>query len=157
MRSLLRFIRTRRRTFAIGLALVVGFVSAALYFGSSRLTVEAYDRLRLGMTLAEVEAALGVTSGQNEPPPDRGFVVREQEETWTFDPSAHTVRQTGPGAGQALSKDTGEVVVEARAWADGDHMISVYLRDGRVVTKYHSTAMPLYEIWIRRQLGRLGF
>lgn len=148
--------RNRRRLFAAGLALIVGG-AAFLYYTSSRLTVVAYNRLKFGMTLAEVEATLGVTRGQYLPIGDRVWTNKERETIWVFDLSAYATRSPGTGAGFVLDDDTGEVVAEKRCWEDGDHQIWVFFRDGRMVSKFHLTTMPRWEVWLRRQLTRQGF
>src|SRR5579884_2725117 len=120
-----RRVWTRRRLLAATALLVTAYAVLLAVFGRSRMTVAAYDRVRLGMTAAEVEAALGVTPGECIPTADRVFVVREREETWAFDPSEHHMRPSGPASCEVVSKSTGNVVAESRGWADGDHMITV--------------------------------
>lgn len=153
MRSLFRIIRTRRRIFATGLLLVAGFVVAAMYFGRSRVAEEAYKRVQLGMTLTQVEAALGVTSDRCDPPFNGVFVVREREETGAFDWFAHASSKAGPGPSAVVA----EANADERYWVDGDHMIAVFFQDGRVVSRFHFSTMPLYELWIRRKVKQMGF
>jgi hypothetical protein len=151
-----RLVPRRVRLLLLAATLVVAAVVAWPALSESPLDVRAYHRVRLGMTLAEAEAALGAAVGQCTTATRTGFATQELAGWFVPDPNGTTVRETGPLAYDIVSTATGEVVGHYQGWCDGRYRVDVVVRDGRVVYKTHSRVVPAYEIVfgrLRRWLG----
>jgi hypothetical protein len=112
---------------------------AAWFFWPDPPAVRAYERIRLGMTPGEVNAAIGV------PPRESGELFRAYDGNgirygcWFRSWSSPTVRETGIPSGILFGQPDNDLSrpLNAVLWDWEDHDLWVaYSRDGRVVGYY---------------------
>src|SRR5262245_159254 len=117
--------RTRRLLVASAVAVPAALL-LTLYLLAPRLAIgpEGYDRIRPGMTLAEVEAAVGGPPGSYGVFDPRVVQVRDDIDVRRL-PECRYLQWVGPGfmvgvqldaPGRVVGKDLGEVVAQAPWW-----------------------------------------
>jgi len=107
-----KFVLGKGRCFSVVVILVL-FTSGC----GSKLNTSNYERVRTGMTLAEVEAILGKGS--------------EDAESQVSVPS-QSISIPGVGSASIAGMSTSAKVV---SWKDGNRVIAVTLMDGKVASK----------------------
>ncbi len=147
---------SRRRALALPV-LVLLALTASLIYQRSPLDQAAFDRVELGMPLDEVESALGVPPGKycgNAPPDSIDSQTARGHEILL--PGNSVPVSAGPGAFDAVDRDSGRVTMRTRTWTDGAHVIGVAAVGGKVVKKVHATLIPAHKRWLRRLRRWLG-
>jgi hypothetical protein len=137
---------------------VAGTATVVALTYRSPLDMRGYHRIRLGMTVPEIEAALGVALDQYAAAPGSGHALDASEGAAELERKGLRTRLTGPEDWDYVDPGTGDVVVRVsnHTWTDGNQKIAVRLRDGRVILKSHFKSAAWYERWATTALRSLG-